>query len=514
MGYLPEFEDDVFISYAHNDNLPFVGEREGWVDQFHDELKKHVHQLLGQEPSLWRDCEIRGNDDFVEKIFNRLAKTATLLSVVTENFLKHEWFQRELDEFCRNAEGRIGLRVGEKRRIFKVFRNEIKREALPKQFAGMKSYEFYGEDPYDPKKRVHEYRPSLGEQQRHLFYLEINDLAIDIVRTLEEMKKMGPGAMKKASKSGTVYLAETSTDQKTARASIKRELQDRGVIVLPEGDLPRGDEFEQCVSECLQKSDLSIHMFGNRSGFVPEGSKCPHTWLQHDLAMQRANDPDFFRFLCLPSALVSTDEDQRRYIQKLQSDAAVQRGAEILQDDRVEGLKTEVLHSLDQIRSKREERSRTSLPKPLPTPMPNPVRKASDEPLSVYIICDPRDLQSPAFLSLNSLLFDHGYEPLKSLVVDTAEEARRTHEEYLQFCDACVIYYGAASAGWVTSKLNDFLKFRSKRQTPFLSKAVYVAPPASEAKRGFLTHLAKVIQGGPEFSPEELSPFLDMLRRP
>ena len=514
MGYLPEFEDDVFISYAHNDNLPFVGEKEGWVDQFHDELKKHVHQLLGQEPSLWRDCEIRGNDDFAEKIFNRLSKTATLLSVVTENFLKHEWFQRELDEFCRNAEGRIGLRVGEKRRIFKVFRNEIKREALPKQFAGMKSYEFYGEDPYDPKKRVHEYRPSLGEQQRHLFFLEINDLAIDIVRTLEEMKKMGPGIMKKASQSGTVYLAETSTDQKTARASIKRELQDRGVIVLPEGDLPRSDEFEQCVSECLKKSDLSIHIFGNRSGFVPEGSKSPHTWLQHDLAMQRANDPDFFRFLCLPSAVASTDEDQRRYIQKLQSDATVQCGAEILQDDRVEGLKTEVLHSLDQIRSKREERSRTNPLGSSPTPTSNPVAKASDEPLNVYIICDAQDLQSPSFLALDKLLYDRGYGALKSSFVDSAEEARRIHEDNLQLCDACLVYYGAASEGWVNAKLTDFLKFGRKRQTPFLSKVVYVAPPTSDAKRAFHDNNSKVIQGGPEFTAEQLSPFLDVLRRP
>jgi hypothetical protein len=513
MGYLPEFEDDVFISYAHNDNLPFVGEKEGWVDQFHSELKKRVDELLGQEPSLWRDCEIRGNDDFAEKIFNRLAKTATLLSVVTENFLKHEWFQRELDEFCRNAEGRIGIQVGEKRRLFKVFRNEIKCQELPKQFDGMKSYEFYGEDPDDPKKRVHEYRPALGGQQPRLFFLEINDLATDIVRTLEEMKKMGLGATRKASRVGTVYLAETSTDQKSTRASIRRELQDRGVIILPDGDLPRGDEFEQCVSEFLRKSDLSIHIFGNRSGFVPEGSKSPHTWLQHDLAMQRANDPDFFRFLCLPSALASADEDQRGYIQKLQGDATVQRGAEILQDDRVEGLKTEVLRSLDQIRRKREEPSRASIPGTAPAPTPNTVSKASDEPISVYIICDGQDLQSPVFLSLNSLLLDRGYEPLKSLVVDNPEEARRTHEEYLQICDACVIYYGAASEGWVSAKLTDFLKFRSKRQTPFLSKAVFVAPPASEAKRAFRTNQAKVIQGGPEFSAEQLSPFIDSLKR-
>jgi hypothetical protein len=124
MSYLrPEFDYDVFISYAHNDDQPVLGEK--WVTELDNELRTLVLEYLGQEPAFWRDPDIRNNEDFREKIASRLARTATLLTVVSESFFERPWCQLELEEFCRNAESRLGLRVGEKVRIFKVFKSEI-----------------------------------------------------------------------------------------------------------------------------------------------------------------------------------------------------------------------------------------------------------------------------------------------------------------------------------------------------------------------------------------------------
>ncbi|HEV1993445.1 MAG TPA: toll/interleukin-1 receptor domain-containing protein [Candidatus Acidoferrum sp.] len=502
MGYLPEFDDDVFISYAHNDDIPRrdLDEKEGWVAQLHANLEGIVRELLGQEPSLWRDCEISANDDFTRKITNRLAKTATLLSVITDNYLEREWCQRELAEFCRHAESKIGLRVGEKRRIFKVLKREIRSQNLPEQFDGMERYEFYGEDTEDPKKSVHEYRPSLGGLQKRLYYLRMNDLAEDIADTLRVMRAAAQGATVAAPQGGTVFLAETSADQDFSRNCIKKELQKRNIAVLPQGEIPfRGMQFEQHVSEYLQQSDLSIHIFGNRSGVVPEGSESPHTWLQHDLAMQRANDPDFLRVVWLPKDLEPADEKQRQYLQHLRNDPAVQKGAEILEVG-LEDLKTEVLHSLDRLQRKKVE------PPPQPT--------ASDEPLKVYLICDSQDLQSPSLLALDNFLFDQGFEPKKSQLGDNPEDSRTLHEDYLQFSDAYLIYYGSASEAWVQAKLNDFRKLGGKRQTPVLAKAIYIAAPLNDAKRAFRSHEAKVIQGGPDFNPASLAEFVETVRKP
>ena len=104
MAYLPNFDEDVFISYAHNDDDVYAQEPWGWVTRLHQDLEQRVRNYLGSDIRFWRDCEIRNNEDFTNKIFRRLAKTATLLSVLSPSFLQREWCRRELDAFTGNAD--------------------------------------------------------------------------------------------------------------------------------------------------------------------------------------------------------------------------------------------------------------------------------------------------------------------------------------------------------------------------------------------------------------------------
>jgi hypothetical protein len=524
LGFLPGFEEDVFISYAHNDDDQYGREKRGWVAQLHADLEERVKYYLGQPPRLWRDSEIRNNDDFDRKIKGRLPKTATFLSVISHNFLQREWCQRELELFTANAKQNFGLQVGDKRRIFKAEKYSIPRSTLPPQLDGTGVYKFYGIDP-EPPNNVHEFRPSLGEQQWKLYFEQMDTLAQDIAATLRLMRQETQGAAPAPQPGETVYLAETTSDQDEARSRIRKDLQDRKITVLPEGSLPyRGLQFEDQVRQSLARSVLSIHIFGKEYGFVPEGRQRPHTWLQHDLAMERGREnPDFTRIIWLPKDVLSVDDRQREFIDLLQNDARVQQGAEILQD-RLEDLKTEVLRQLDQLEKRREEKSRAKLIVPaIPSIVSNTPAgssaagapgAASEDPRTIYLICDPQDFESPALLALNGYLLDQGYEPLKSVVSADPEEARRTHEDYLQICDAYLIFFGAAPEQWVSAKLTDFLKFRSKRETPVLAKSVYLAPPDTASKRAFRTNQAKVLQGGPAFSPDALEPFLEALRKP
>ena len=43
MAYLKSFDHDVFISYAHFDNVPDREGEKGWVEQFAQQL---VHQIV------------------------------------------------------------------------------------------------------------------------------------------------------------------------------------------------------------------------------------------------------------------------------------------------------------------------------------------------------------------------------------------------------------------------------------------------------------------------------------
>ena len=76
-----DFEDDLFISYAHIDNQPLAEGLKGWVETFHERLKIRLEQLTGEPVRIWRDRKLQGNDIFAETLVARLSK-ATVLVVV------------------------------------------------------------------------------------------------------------------------------------------------------------------------------------------------------------------------------------------------------------------------------------------------------------------------------------------------------------------------------------------------------------------------------------------------
>jgi hypothetical protein len=510
MGYLPGFDVDVFISYAHNDDDKYGPEDRGWVAQLHVDLAERIKTYLNETPQLWRDCDITGNDDFVQKIANRLTRTATLLSVISDNFLNRPWCRREVEEFCLKAGQAI--QVGEKRRIFKAERRPVSATSLPKQLEGTGMYRFYVPNPGQPNA-VRELRPSLGLEVWRLYFEQIDSLARDIAETLKTMRTGTSGVPRGDPDGGTVYLAETTSDQEHSRDQIRKDLQDRRFTVLPEGDLSsRGPQFEQQVREYLKKSDVSIHIFGSEYGFVPEGRDRPHTWLQHDLALERARDPDFRRIVWLPSVTSPSHEGQRQYLDYLRSDVEVQKGAEILYD-KLEDLKAEALKAIDEVRARRQQPAGSDGVKASSAAGGIAPAKPSDGPPSVYLICDAEDRRAASFAAVQSYLFECGFEPLEAEPADDVEDARRIHEDLLQVCDAWLIYYGAASDQWAKGKLQDFIKVRNKRQRRLLSTGVYVAPPLNDSKAAFRTNLARVIVGGESFSPEQLTPFLAALGR-
>ena len=111
MSTLPNFEDELFISYAHIDNQPLAEGLKGWVETFHERLKIRLEQLTGEPARIWRDRKLQGNDIFAETLVARLSKVAILVVVLSPRYVKSEWCLKELGEFCRCAEKGGGERA-------------------------------------------------------------------------------------------------------------------------------------------------------------------------------------------------------------------------------------------------------------------------------------------------------------------------------------------------------------------------------------------------------------------
>lgn len=98
---LPNFENHLFISYAHLDNESLSKGQEGCISLLHQRLSLRIGQLLGDKGlKIWRDKKLQMNDDFDQEI-------------------------------------------GSKLRVFKVLKTPVPLDKHPAKLQGVLGYEFY-----------------------------------------------------------------------------------------------------------------------------------------------------------------------------------------------------------------------------------------------------------------------------------------------------------------------------------------------------------------------------------
>jgi hypothetical protein len=491
MSFLPEFEDDIFISYAHIDDRPLTEGQKGWISNFHQALETRLAQLLVPEPGVWRDLKLRGNDDFAEKLVSQLPKIAVLVSVISPRYIGSEWCIREMREFYRvSKERRVaeqsrGIRIDDKSCIFKVVKTPVSSENQPPEIQGLLGYEFYQVEKQTGRPR--ELNPEVDPDTTRSYWRKLDDLAYDIHQLLESLKKSPEGTA--TQKAICVYLAETTFDLRDERDSVRRELQQRGYTVLPDGPLPsNAADFQNVVREYLKRSRLSIHLIGENYGDIPRTETRSLVYLQNELAAGQSFGPDFSRLIWMPVDLKATDVRQQQFIEYLQRNSAAQQGAELLQTN-LEELKQVIQ---DKLTAKKEV-------------APAPVTPGSSP--HIYLICDREDVA--AIAPLHKHLYDLGYEPILPSFEGSETELREEHKDNLLLCDACLIYYGASNEFWLRSKLRDLQKIAGYGRTkPMSAKCIYIGPNETEHKRDFRTHDAVVIKNFDNFSPASLTPLL------
>jgi hypothetical protein len=493
MSYVRNCESDLFISYAHIDDEPMFEGQRGWIEVFHRALEVRLRQLLGEEPDVWRDPSLRGNEYFEDTLKKKLLKTALLLSVVTPRYLKSEWCRKEVEEFCRGAERTGGVRFQDKARLLKVVKTEVPRQEIPLPLQPLLGYEFYA---LDQAKRAREYRlpPNAADESYQACLDTLEDLAYDIKMTLEALRAVAsPDAkVQPAPPERVVYVAETISDLRPQADQLRRELRQRGFVVYPcEASPESGAQYREFVAGQLRQASLSVHLLGALYGATLEGESRSTVELQIEEAGLAARTGALRRVLWLPEDLAPTEERQRRFVATLQQDAANQPNTELLATS-LENLKTYLLRKLAE------------------TPRPQAAGKQAGTPLDVYLIHDQRDIQ--AVDPLRDYLMGLGYEVKPSYFDGDEKELREYHQESLVQCDAVIIYFGATNELWVQRKLFDLRKvFGLGRERPFLAKAVVVGAPEKQEKERFRTQDAMVIRAPQGFSADALAPFLGPL---
>lgn len=491
------FENDIFISYAHLDEQPLQAEdKQGWISAFHTALAAFVGQYTGKTPKIWRDSKLQGNDTFSDEIIDKLEKAAVLVSILSPRYVESDWCSKEVGKFYELIRQGGKYPIANKSRVFKVLKFPVELEKqVPKEIQELLGYEFYKLDP--ASKRPIEIRPEFGSEAKAEYFRKVADLAYDIKGLLETIETEDPLPEKDSVTypittvpRKTIYLAQTTFDLNDERDSIKRELQQRGYTVLPDPSLPYTPELAEVIRENLERCTLSIHLIGERYGTIPEGASQSIVALQNELATKYTyENPSFPRLIWMPIGLQAQEQRQEEFIKFLQD------GPGLLQTS-LEELKTIILDKLNNLQKPQEAL----------VIKVNQVRQ-------VYLICDQRDLE--AIEPLYNYLYEQGVEVILPVFEGDAAQVRQEHQDNLLNCDALIIYYGIGSELWLRAKLRELQKAAGYcREKPMLAQAIYVSGPETKQKQLFRTHESLLIIKNMEvFSPVKLEPFLNQINQ-
>ncbi len=480
-----DFEDDLFISYAHIDNQPIAEGLKGWVETFHERLRVRLEQVTGESIRIWRDPKLEGNDIFAQTIVTRLSQAAVLVVVLTPRYVKSEWCLKELGEFCRCADG--GAVFGDKLRVFKVGKFHVPVREHPLQLQGVLGFDFY---EYDPERdQAREFSPDLTPARDRRYWDMLEDVVGSIKKTLQRLSCLDEALTACAGE--TVYLAETTSDLADERGLIRRELELQGHVVLPDAPLPlQGPALREAVRGYMERSTLSIHLLGAGYGLIPEEESRSLVEIQGEVA--EGVGEKLRRIVWMPPGLEPRDERQRRLVEQFRLGADGRTGLEVLQT------------GLDELKKQVEERLNEQ-------PQPAPAPAGGGGAPSVYLICDREDL--PETAPLEDFLFESGFDVLLPALEGDEQSVRDCHKQMLAECDGVVVYYGRGSDAWLRMKQLDLQKVAGYGRTRPLPKAIYVTGPPTPVKERLRSREALVVQSFDGHSFDDLALFVEQVRK-
>ena len=507
------FEQNLFISYAHIDDQPLTPGEKGWITRFHATLKKILDMRLGREAKIWRDEKLQGNDVFSNEIVAQFNHSAALLSVITPRYLNSEWCTREAREFCHSAaEQSGGLVVGNKSRVFKVIKTPVdaeESEALPAHMKDLLGFEFFTYEDGAPL----ELDPNYGPEFNQRYLKKVALLAQDIAQLLKTQQAEGDrdksndrhvSSESPAPSKPAVYLAECSYDRKQARELLEGELKRLGYEVLPDKRLPQDEaEYVAAVENLLARCALSVHLVGEKYGTVPDGpTDKSASILQNELAVARCRSGGFQRLIWLPQGTRSEQAPQQAFIEALHQDALAQFGADLIAGD-IEELRAAIhdtLRKIEQPESKRPEGDSARA---------RPATAGSSK--MIYLINDVKDRK--ATVPVRKLCRQLGFEVAVPAFEGDASEVRKANQQQLASCDGVVLFYGAGDEAWkrsIDTELKKMAGYRGGKPLPPVS--TYLAEPRTADKEDLIDmEELGLIDGLDGFAEAEMTKFLQNL---
>lgn len=497
MAFVPDYKHDIFVSYAHVDDMPFPGVDKGWVTTLIETLEILLAQKLGRKEaySLWMDRQLSQHVNLTPEILDNLGKTATLLVILSPGYLASEWCLREKDTFLEL----VGDRQSSGSRIFIVERDQVGLDDRPEQFADLLGYRFWvQEGEGNPPRVLGAPWPDPKNPENMSYFDQLTRLATHLADELKHLKEVEASAAKSGAVAaaaapgaavatgatpGAVFLAEVTDDLDGESDAMRRYLEQAGLAVLPETWLSRDpQEFLRQVDADLARSTLFLQMLGALPGKRPPG--LPEGYVQAQYERAVAAELPILQWRSRDLDLSTIADPEHRGFLELESVIAV--GSEELKRTAV-----------DLATPKREESASESV-----------AEQATTDAL-VFLSAEAGDLELAE--AVGAALERRGVAYAMPLTQGSPTEVREDFEQNLMFCDALIIVYGTVGAKWVRDQLLVLRKLAWKRDEPLRGLAILEGPPEPKDPVRLALPNLMTIDGRKGLTEEALGAFLAAL---
>lgn len=491
MAYLKGFQHDVFISYAHVDNLPDrpdLKDQKGWVERFAARLSVALWKRLGEQVDLWRDPRLKRSERFEAVIDEAVRGSAIFLSLLSNRYLKSEFCRHEIDLFVEAAAAdELGVVFRDRSRIFPLLLYNLPVSARPGACRGPLGFRFH--DATDERLG----RPLDPDRDEERFVQVLHGLVDEIAELLEAIRSREADAVRpeRASSSYRVYLAATADSLTREKRRIARTLTARGIEVHghdPPIPPPYDrDPHQRAVAKALREADLSVHLLDGLPGTPVEGAlDTTYPQEQCRLALENARS----QLVVLPEILAPEEIEEEGYRRFL---GALERGALPLPEgsaSRLEVARVGFGGIPDLVLARREEE----------------LLRVKEEAVGpVFIDLHPEDelMVGELVRYLNDRRFTAVTMPGSELA---PVESGSLFEENLVRASAFLIVYGRVARSWVKGRLERALQLIVRHDLG-LRPAVYLAPPAKDPREvGF--RFCEVVDAMRRFDESAVAPLL------
>ncbi len=463
MALIPGYEYDIFISYAHVDNIAFPGQKDGWIEQFYKNLNLMLAKRsgrLGIVKIWWDNKKLDGSVLFDQSIEEGINKSAIMICLNSPGYIASDYCKQELDFFYKKAQKeKTGLKVADRSRIINVLLNNIPHTQWPTELSGTSGFPFHdateSEDFGDPVDTLStEFRTQM-QSIRDAVWKLLNDFKEQFAGTEQQQSKQ-----EKDKDTFTLYIAEVADTLRTPRKRLITELEKKGFSVMTGIPPPdEADAHEQATTAALQETNLTIHLLDEYPGREIVGDPdIGYPQKQTELALHSS----ISQMVWMPAETdfeVMEEEKYKLFLQELESGKASSNSYEFVRGSKG-SLAQEVMDFATQVKAQK-------------------MQKQAEKGI-VSVLLDTHFMDQLYALDLSKTLLENNIQPFINPQEDDPKKNINLMGDRLSQVRKLIFLYGRVSKEWVLERMSAALQLILTNNYPIEDFFIYMAPPHKE----------------------------------